>query len=435
MRREVSWLHAELPRLVELGVLSPESAESLRRHYARPDADSTRTHWGQVLLVCFGAVLVGGGLILILAHNWDDIGRPARAAIALGLLIAAQIVTLFAVARRGNEPSWIEASSGFLVAAVGAAIAVVGQTYHVGGSFEGLMRAWLWLVLPVPYLTGSRLASFQFWGLLVVYAGSLRWREAPLDPWLLALAALPFAVYQVRRRPASWATALLTLSAAGAIFVVGSLIAVESGWRGLWSVFQVSFLGAAIAAASWPAPVHDDEAWRGRLLGLAWIVLIVIATILSFDDSWGRARPISNELRNGNVLLTALVTLACAAFSSLAAVRQVQARRFAVAAATTAPLLAVMVHGLGLAGVESVGWVAFNLWLLAAGTLTLLDGIRDLRLGTANRGLLALSALAISRFFDTDLSFLARGLGFVTLGIACFTLNIVLMRRMRTKEI
>jgi hypothetical protein len=47
--------------------------------------------------------------------------------------------------------------------------------------------------------------------------------------------------------------------------------------------------------------------------------------------------------------------------------------------------------------------------------------------------LLALSALAIARFFDTDLSFLARGLGFVALGIACFTLNIMLMRRMRAK--
>jgi hypothetical protein len=76
--------------------------------------------------------------------------------------------------------------------------------------------------------------------------------------------------------------------------------------------------------------------------------------------------------------------------------------------------------------------MAFNLWLLAVGVLTLLEGVRGLKLGTANRGLVALTLLVASRFFDSDLTFLTRGLAFVTLGAACFTLNLWLMRRQRT---
>jgi uncharacterized membrane protein len=432
MRRGVAWLHAELPRLVELGVVTPETADALRRHYGPPDADGTRMHWGQMLLVCFGAVLVGGGVILILAHNWDSLGRPARAALALGMLIGAQALTIFAVARRSGSTAWAEATSGLLVAAVGAAIALVGQTYHVGGSFEGLMRSWLWLVVPIPYLTGSCLASIVFWGLLVVRAGSLHWQNAPADPWLLVFTALPFVALRVRRRPASWATALVSAAAAAAIFIVGSLIALGAGWGGLWAAFQVAFLGALIAAASWPGRAGAHEAWRNRIVAPAWIALIVVATILGFDDAWNRSSVSASQWRNANVVVTAGIAIACALFSSLATVALIRLHRFALAACAAAPALVIVTHALAIGGVEDAGPIAFNLWLLAAGSLTLVEGIDRLSLGTANRGLLALAALVLSRFFDTDLSFLVRGLGFVTLGIACFTLNIWLMRRLRT---
>ena len=431
MRHGVAWLHQELPRLVELGVLAPEAAEALRRHYGPPDAETARTHWGQTLLVSFGAVLVGGGIILILAHNWDDIGRPARAAIALGLLLAAQALTLFAVARRRDSPAWLESTSGLLVAAVGAAIALIGQTYHVGGSFEGLMRAWLWLILPIPYLTGSGLAAIEFWGLFVVRAGSLSYRQSPSDLWLLALAALPFAAMRVRRAPRSWTTALVAFAAAAGIFFIGSVVAIEAGWNGLWAAYQVSVLGAVLAASWWPRADERGEPWRGRLIVPAWMALIVIATILGFDDAWNRVSLEARELRNANANVTAAVAVLCAAFATSVTVRLVSLRRYAMAMCTSAPALAISMHALALGGIEDAGWIAFNGWLLAVGSLTLIEGIRELRLGTANRGLLALGALLVARFFDTDLSFLVRGLGFVALGIACFTLNIVLMRRMR----
>src|SRR5262249_59078022 len=91
--------------------------EALRRHSQSTDAQAARTHWGQVLLPGVGAVLVGGGVILILAHNWDNLGRAARAAMAIAILVAAQALTILAVHRRRQSMAWGEATSALLVAA------------------------------------------------------------------------------------------------------------------------------------------------------------------------------------------------------------------------------------------------------------------------------------------------------------------------------
>jgi uncharacterized membrane protein len=436
MRQGIRWLYGELPRLVERGVLTPDAAEALRHHYGPLDSADAGASWGQILLASFGALLVGGGIILIVAHNWDDLGRPARAALVLAMLAAAQALTIYAAARRPNSIAWREAASAFLVCAVGAAIALVGQTYNVGGSFESLMRAWLWLVVLVPYLTGSNLASILFWALLVVRVGNLGWREGPSDPWLLVFAALPFVVMRLRREPQSWATALLAIASAASIFIVGSIFAGSHGWNGLWAVFQVSFVAAVVAAASWPPGAESLDPWRRRVLVPAWLVLIVVGTILTFDDAWRTVSIVDRDFRRISVILTALVAAACAVFATIITIRLARAGKRAAAAAASAALLVVLLHALAMmdtTGVSEGGWIAFNLWLLALGVLAVIEGLSALELGTTNRGLAALAALIAARFFDTDLNFLARGLAFVAFGLACFAVNIWLMRRVRKR--
>jgi uncharacterized membrane protein len=427
MRREVAWLHAELPDLVDRGVLSPDAADALRRHYGTPDR-AAAVSWGQILLASFGALLVGGGIILILAHNWDDLARPARAAIALGVLVVAQLLAAFAVVRRPASTAWIEATSGFLVAAVGAAMALVGQTYHVGGSFEGLMQAWLWLVVAIPYITGSRLASMLMWALLFVRVWNVSARDADAEWWLVVAAGLPFVLIQIRRAPRSWATALAAIAAAISTFTVGTLTAFD-GWRGLWAVFDVSFLAAIVGAASWPPCRDTVDQWRRRLLVPAWLALIVMGTILSFDEVWRTLAIDERTSASLPVMLTALVAVACAALAAVFSIRLARAGRLAAAMAAGAALLVVVLHLFSMFDVQLAGWIAFNLWLLAFGVLTAIEGVRSADLGTANLGLLTLAALIVARFFDTDLSFFARGLVFVAFGVGCLAVNIWMMRK------
>ena len=146
---------------------------------------------------------------------------------------------------------------------------------------------------------------------------------------------------------------------------------------------------------------------------------------------WRSATIAERHFRDVNVLGAALVSVACAVYASVLAIRLFRAGRTTAAMGAAAAILAVLTHSLALAGIDDAGWILVNLWLVAAGAVTLLDGMRSQKLGMANRGLFTLAAFIIVRFFDTDLSFLARGLAFVTIGLACFAMNLWLMRRVR----
>lgn len=427
MRRGIAWLHAELPSLVNQGVISAEAAESLRRHYGPPDTVGAAGRLGQIVLASIGALLVGGGLILILAHNWEALGRPARGAIALGILLIAQALTFYAVTRRRLSTAWREATAAFLVVSVGASIALVGQTYHLGGTVEDLLRSWLWLAVPVPYLTGSVLSAIGVWALLIVRVFPVSPYIPPVDIWALVFASAPFVVMRVRRAPGSWATSILAVVAAGSTFVVGTVLTFDHQWDGLWVLFDVPFVASLIAAAS-RRPGVERAGWQRRLLHAAWPVLIVIATILSFDETWGSLD--SPRFRDPHVIVLAAFAAGTVAYASFVTVSLVRAREFAAALGSGAGVLVVSLYALELAGLP-VGMLAFNVWLLTVGALTLNDGFRRMELGTTNRGLLAIAAVLIARFFDTDFSFLVRGLAFVALGAGCFAVNVSLMRRGR----
>jgi len=434
VRRGIVWLHSELPALVDQGVISAEAAESLRRHFGPPDTVGAAGRLGQIALASLGALLVGGGLILILAHNWESLGRPARGAIALGILVVAQASTFYAVSRRGSSVAWREATAAFLVVAVGASISLVGQTYNLGGTFEDLLRAWLWLVVPIPYLTGSILSAVGVWSLLVVRVSPFSSFSPPVDIWALAFAAGPFVIMRARIAPESWATSILAIFAAASMFIVGTgtALTLDHQWDGLWVLFGVPFVASLIAAASW-RPAVERAAWQRRLLHPAWLVLIVIATILSFDNVWrnfGRA-----NLGDPHAIVVVGVAAACIVLTSLVTVALTRAREFAAALGSGAAVLVAVFYVLARGGLPDLGWLAFNAWLLAVGAVTLNDGFRRMELGTANRGLVAVGAFLIARFFDTDLSFLFRGLVFVALGVACFVVNVWLMRRGRRQAL
>jgi len=95
-----------------------------------------------------------------------------------------------------------------------------------------------------------------------------------------------------------------------------------------------------------------------------------------------------------------------------------------------APILAVLGYALAsLSEKYAPSAGLFDLYLLVAGLWLLVTGIRINKQGQMNVGLLALTALIIARFFDSDLNFLLRGLVFIALGIAFLVANVVMLRR------
>jgi len=93
------WITQVLPELVREGLITADQAERIRARYA---ADPQRS--GNRMLLVFailGSLLVGLGIILIIAHNWDEgfflaclaIGCAGASAVAgLGLGSTAQLI-------------------------------------------------------------------------------------------------------------------------------------------------------------------------------------------------------------------------------------------------------------------------------------------------------------------------------------------------------
>lgn len=195
-------LHAELPQWVAQGWISAAQAEQLAAQYPLARADGAQ-RW-HVLLSVLAALCVGGGVIALFAANWHALSRPMRVALSLAPLLLSQGAFLYARFRKPQSTAWREASALAVGLAVGASIALVAQTYHIEAQ-DMFLRTWLWLVLPLPYLTGSWASAFWAAFLVHVFGAS----EATIFPyaalppqweyWAYLAALLPWLLQHARR--------------------------------------------------------------------------------------------------------------------------------------------------------------------------------------------------------------------------------------------
>ena len=70
-----------------------------------------------------------------------------------------------------------------------------------------------------------------------------------------------------------------------------------------------------------------------------------------------------------------------------------------------------------------------NVLVFILGILAIKIGAARFNFGILNYGLLIVSILITCRFFDTDMSFVIRGLLFVIVGIGFFMANYIMLKR------
>ena len=211
--KHIKWLYGELPDLVSQGIMPEDSAHQLRAHYGEID-EKPAYNIALILAAILGAVLIGGGIILLFAHNWDQFSRPVRTVLSFAPLVIAQLIYGFVFFKNKNNTAWIEASSAFLMLMLAACIALISQTYHIQGDFEDFLLVWMLLSIPLLYLMNATLpALFYLIGIsswaLNVTRGEVHWY------WLLLLTLVPHLLYnmylqknEIRARLLGWTLAL-----------------------------------------------------------------------------------------------------------------------------------------------------------------------------------------------------------------------------------
>ena len=75
-----------------------------------------------------------------------------------------------------------------------------------------------------------------------------------------------------------------------------------------------------------------------------------------------------------------------------------------------------------------------NILLFVLGLNAVKIGVRTVHFGVLNYGLLIITTLVVCRFFDTDMSFVLRGLRFVSVGIGFFATNYVMLKKQKAEQ-
>jgi uncharacterized membrane protein len=422
-----------LPELVQAGVLSPETATQIRNFYRQQESKPA-----PLLFIVFGilgALSVGLGIILILAHNWDALPRATKTSLAFAPLLLGQLAGGYALAKKAGQTAWRESAAAFLFLAVGASIALVGQIYHIPSQGGTFLLTWMLLGLPLVYLLGASVASLLFILGITYYAvdtqelfqGSFRSQYY----WLLLAALLPHYYRLLRHKPEGNFTFfhhwLLPLSAAVALFTVG-----QSAHLLLVPAYVCLFgLYSQLGYSGWLA---GGKKRNNGYLVLGTLGTLALLLALSFDTYWlalrQEARVFSQLLATPefiSVLLLFLLALALLVGryrrQPLTSIRPTEISFLFFMLAFTASFL----H-------PGVAVVLINGLVLALGLLAIRQGARSGQLGALNYGLLLVAALITCRFFDTDLSFVFRGTLFVAMGAGFFYANYWMLQKRKTHE-
>jgi hypothetical protein len=435
-RSGIRWLLAELPDLVTGGIVSAETAEALRQHYSSRDPGEPR-RIGFVLSAILGSLLVGAGVILLVAHNWDFLSRPVRCAIAFTPLVLSQALAIFVLLRRRESAPWRECAAILNVAAIGTAIALVSQTYQIQGDFARFILVWMLLALPVIYLFRTSL------GLAIYFVGATVWvlsskggpffGARPNDLWVWVLLALgvPAFIARLRENRNGYGTLLiLTALAVAAAFSLGQTD--EIGARSFW---HCSFAG--FWTAVYLVGVASFKDWRPTrphpFVAAGWIGILSLTIFLSFRDPW-RTHQWQNAVylvprHYPDALATGIQLAWVAAALLFGAYTLWKDRMLNLAPAALAPVALVAWGIAKQTGNPLTPSLLLNFFALALGIFTLLRGIRASRVFEANLGMLVVAILAIARFFDSDFEFVVRGIAFIAIGLGFLVTNLVLFKR------
>lgn len=361
------WICKEIDAWRSEGILDDSTAKLLQERYATPP---TKHSLGIILAGCLGALLFGLGIISIFAANWDCLDRGARAAISLTPVILCGALAFLGALKSWKGPAFWEPLGIIWAISVGAATALIAQTYQLSGSVPGLILFIALLTLPIVWITGS-MGTMMAWPII-----PLVWFAAQLDNvvfteetnWLgcrtLAFFALSLPAYVafLKRKPSR--PALLT-----AQIVTGFIFSCGLGW----------------------------------ILGFSFHEI--------FDHHW------EPEFFVMMFWLSALILGASAWFFKLPAWRLI-AVLVASGAALCAPFVAFWLFAMALA--LAIGITAY--------------GIKNLRLSYTNIGACLLLWQILMKFLESELDFTIKGIVLIACGIALTAFNVFFIRYRKSRQ-
>jgi uncharacterized membrane protein len=413
-----------LPELVEANVITPEVAAQITEYYHSKSKASNRL---VIVFGILGALLTGLGIILIIAHNWDQLSRPVKLSLALTPLCIGQVLCAFTLIRKSSNVVWREASSVFLLCAIASAIAIVSQVYNIHGDLGSFMLVWMLLSLPLIYITQSRVTSLLVICGITHYAAYVSYLDGPSKIawyyWPMLAAILPFYYNLYKQKGSNFIVVHSWLLPISLTISLG-MFARENGelmFIGYACMFSAFVLVSALINAT-----DKRGSLAFNLIGTVGLLsFFLLHTFESFFRYFDHLDLASLE---GQV--------SCVLFCLTVAMLIYSLRKVPTSDIQPAAYLFILFTGLFFVGriYPHVAQVGCNLIVLSMALLTTRRGAKDNNLIMLNFGLVILAALVLCRFFDSEISFVVRGILFILVGFAFFAANFYTLKKRKTSQ-
>lgn len=418
--------------LVNADVITQETADKIQKFYENKKGQSQNRIF--IIFGVLGAMLVGLGIILIIAHNWDEFPRIIKTFLAFIPLIFGQILCGYILIKKRDNIAWNESGTTFLFFAVGASISLISQIYNMPGNLASFLLTWILLCLPLVYVMRSYIGSLLYLAGITYYiCEAAYWSYSSYETyifWILFLVILPHYYFLHKKKPESnftifhnWFIPLSVITALGSV---------ANNNEELMFVAYFGLFGLLYLIGN--SPLFNQQKIRNNgYLVSGSVGTIILLFMLSFDWFW-------KDLGNKNFQVEEIITspeFLTSAFIFLLFMVVFYFKNKDKKLANIKPqefifLLFIIIFIIGLYSIFAM--VLINILIFTLGIMIIITGTKQSHLGILNYGLLIITVLIIFRFFDMDLSFVAKGIIFILVGVGFFTANYLILKKRNKNE-
>jgi uncharacterized membrane protein len=420
----------DLNELIEEKIITEETATDIKTYYLSKKSNNSNR-----LLVAFGilgATLIGLGIILILAHNWDNLSKIVKTIFAFTPLVIGQAFSLFALIKKQNSTAWKENSSAFLFFAIASSISLVAQIYNINGNMGLFLFTWVMLSIPIIYIMNSRITSILTILVSVYFiletGYSYYYEFNPNYYWLILLLILPYYFYLLAKKPTSNFTTIHNWIIPISLTI--SLGSISKSNDELMFLTYLSLFGFFYIIGNSRIFSGKKYIFNGyKIIGLLGSLVILLS--LSFDWFWNSI--INTETPQN--LFTSIEFISFIGLTILSIIsfvifyKKSKTKKYDLIGLSFIPMILIFFIGFANA---TIPIILVNLLILTISVLTINKGTTQNHLGILNYGLIVLTTLVICRFFDTNISFIIRGSLFVIVGVGFFFANYLIIKKRKS---
>tara|TARA_R110002050_G_scaffold273113_1_gene417026 strand:+ start:16365 stop:17645 length:1281 start_codon:yes stop_codon:yes gene_type:complete len=420
-----SKIQNDIKELVEEQVISQDTALKIASYYQLKQIDSPNRLF--TVFAVLGSTLVGLGIILILAHNWDDFSRTIKTVFAFLPLVIGQLCVGYSILKK-KSTTWKEASGVFLFFAIGSSMALVSQIYNIPGNLSSYLLTWTLLCLPLIYLLRSNALGILHIVFATYYAVEHGYfYNSSGTPWLYVLlvaAILPYYNTLLKQRATANITSIFNWLIPLSITIVLGAFVEKNGIFGY--LMYVSLFGLFYNLGKLPY-FNNQKLRRNGYLILGSLGTVSMLLLASFKWLWTDVFTHDILFNSQESYIYIIFTLL--AFSVLIYskknnwLKEINLFQYVF-------IIFSMVFFIGLSN-NSIPIVLINLLIFALGLMAIKMGANKLHFGILNYGLLIITILIVCRFFDTNMSFVLRGLLFMCVGFGFFFTNYMMLKKQK----